>query len=1080
MFVECLDALSIAMGDALRDTALPVGGSHIFLNVLPLAAVRPEYIETVTKILARRYSDRLRRLRVSHVEFKITLAGGSGAPISLRLVSSNPTGYVLRVDTYAEAAAGDDHADAATAPPIFTSISPQSLGAILAGHGLGGGGGGGHGSGLASPWAVQGAGAGGFFGGQLASRGLLPGSSATAPALTAAGGGGSALGAAWPSGGGGFAGLGAGASLLGGSGAVTGGLGLGGSGGTKAGEWDGKPVTTPYAVVRPFERQRALAAALSDTVYVYDFLELFARAVEHDWSRYERAWAEAAAGAVDGSGGGYAEGGGGGLSAPHPRPGVVMTAVELVLRPKPGTPAAAAAAAAVAAKAAAVAASRAAPTSTAGGAPPAPGATSLLPGGGLLRSSASAVFLDQFANELQPGATPSTVGTRGAVVRQGRHPGQIVTVAPATAAAELLQQSRGADGSSSASASPMSGGTGDAKPVQPTAAAAAAGGGGGIIGSYDDYEVHEVSRAAGLNDVGMVAWRLTLHTPQYPGGRELVLIANDITHRAGSFGTLEDALFFHASAWARTRGIPRVYLAANSGARIGLSEELKRVFRVGWNDPSGADPSRGFKYLYLTRGDYARLMGVDEDSLPAAPRDAGDAAGAVSARARAAASAGASVAASSSASSGDPAPPVLAYPLWVPGAGEGSSGGEERWVVTDIIGSEPDLGVENLRGSGLIAGETSRAYAESFTLTYVTGRSVGIGAYLVRLGHRTIQKAGSAPIILTGYEALNKLMGADVYTSNLQIGGPRVMAANGVSHEVVDNDYEGVCAVLRWLAFVPRARGAPLPLMEVGPGDAADRDVDFEPPPGGAAYDPRLMLTGHAVAAAAPGAGGSSSSSSGGVGTWVSGFCDKGSWVETMAGWAKSVVTGRARLGGIPIGIIVPELRTSTAVVPADPASPDSKEAVLTQAGQVWFPDSAFKTAQALRDFAGEEEGGMGPPLLLLPLPLHSPSLVRCPCCCCRRGAARRRLRELAGLLRRPARHGRRHSQVRLLHRRRARRVRGARPRLHPARRRAARRRMGRARPVHQLGRHGDVRRPARPRRRARACGHGRGQVPRA
>jgi acetyl-CoA carboxylase carboxyltransferase component len=33
--------------------------------------------------------------------------------------------------------------------------------------------------------------------------------------------------------------------------------------------------------------------------------------------------------------------------------------------------------------------------------------------------------------------------------------------------------------------------------------------------------------------------------------------------------------------------------------------------------------------------------------------------------------------------------------------------GEERWRLMDVIGDEPDLGVENLRGSGMIAGETS-------------------------------------------------------------------------------------------------------------------------------------------------------------------------------------------------------------------------------------------------------------------------------------------------------------------------------------------------------------------------------------
>jgi len=43
--------------------------------------------------------------------------------------------------------------------------------------------------------------------------------------------------------------------------------------------------------------------------------------------------------------------------------------------------------------------------------------------------------------------------------------------------------------------------------------------------------------------------------------------------------------------------------------------------------------------------------------------------------------------------------------------------------ITDIIGSEPDLGVENLKGSGLIAGETSTAYDKIFT----PGRMKAVG-----------------------------------------------------------------------------------------------------------------------------------------------------------------------------------------------------------------------------------------------------------------------------------------------------------------------------------------------------------------
>lgn len=33
--------------------------------------------------------------------------------------------------------------------------------------------------------------------------------------------------------------------------------------------------------------------------------------------------------------------------------------------------------------------------------------------------------------------------------------------------------------------------------------------------------------------LGMLAWRLLLHSPEFPEGRSVVLIANDVTHQAG-------------------------------------------------------------------------------------------------------------------------------------------------------------------------------------------------------------------------------------------------------------------------------------------------------------------------------------------------------------------------------------------------------------------------------------------------------------------------------------------------------------------------------------------------------------------
>merc|ERR1719353_1444166 len=99
--------------------------------------------------------------------------------------------------------------------------------------------------------------------------------------------------------------------------------------------------------------------------------------------------------------------------------------------------------------------------------------------------------------------------------------------------------------------------------------------------------------------------------------------------------------------------------------------------------------------------------------------------------------------------------------------------------IVSIIGKEEGLGVESLQGAGKIAAETSVANRAIFTLGYSTARNIGIGSYVLRLGQRVIQH-NDAPILLTGFQALNKLLGTNVYESNLQLGGPEVMGGNGV------------------------------------------------------------------------------------------------------------------------------------------------------------------------------------------------------------------------------------------------------------------------------------------------------------
>merc|ERR1719408_700739 len=98
----------------------------------------------------------------------------------------------------------------------------------------------------------------------------------------------------------------------------------------------------------------------------------------------------------------------------------------------------------------------------------------------------------------------------------------------------------------------------------------------------------------------------------------------------------------------------------------------------------------------------------------------------------------------------------------------------------------------------------------------------------------------NGPMLLTGYSALNKLLGNEVYTSQDQLGGPQIMYPNGVSHQLADDDEDGVAKILRWLSYVPRDMASMPSRTPVA--DSPERDIGFMPSK--TAYDPRDMLAG--------------------------------------------------------------------------------------------------------------------------------------------------------------------------------------------------------------------------------------------
>ena len=90
----------------------------------------------------------------------------------------------------------------------------------------------------------------------------------------------------------------------------------------------------------------------------------------------------------------------------------------------------------------------------------------------------------------------------------------------------------------------------------------------------------------------------------------------------------------------------------------------------------------------------------------------------------------------------------------------------------------------------------------------------------------------------------NKVLGSDVYTSNNQLGGVQIMANNGVTHDVVETDVQAVKVILKWLSFIPKAKGALLPISSCS--DPVDRPVEFIPTEK-TPYDPRWLIEGEST-----------------------------------------------------------------------------------------------------------------------------------------------------------------------------------------------------------------------------------------
>ncbi len=441
-----------------------------------------------------------------------------------------------------------------------------------------------------------------------------------------------------------------------------------------------------------------------------------------------------------------------------------------------------------------------------------------------------------------------------------------------------------------------------------------------------------IERPAGENDMSVVAWRVRIRSPEAEIGRELIVVSGDMTHRGGSVSIEEDILFSESARMARDEGIPFVYFAEGSGARIGLAtivtqrlsyDDTQDVFFVDKKTYSLLEPlvighlDQGNGSRYIITSILGGLPGInvaDEDEYLYV----------------------------SDTTYNRFKDRMTAYRTTV------NTGPKEkiRWVIDSIEKQYPLINFENLSGSAMMARACSLTYHSVPTMAVVTDTCTGIIAYNVRLLKRIIQTRNSE-IILTGYRALNSLYGGDdVYSSNRELGGPHIMGPNGVSHHIVDDEGHACKNVLSWLAGVPIQRGSPSPVQETT--DPIERDIsEILLGPDGLIERPRPEAERPVPYDSME---------------LVRAIFDEDSTEEAMEEWGGTVHVGRATIGGQPVGFITVETRTVEKVVPADPSIEGSAPVETNQFGQVWYPDSSFKTSQWIQFMRYERR-----PIILLP-----------------------------------------------------------------------------------------------------------------
>jgi len=196
------------------------------------------------------------------------------------------------------------------------------------------------------------------------------------------------------------------------------------------------------------------------------------------------------------------------------------------------------------------------------------------------------------------------------------------------------------------------------------------------------------------------------------------------------------------------------------------------------------------------------------------------------------------------------------------GTGGLARGGRRNLGVLDTVWG--------MSGGPMLAEMASR-HRDVPVVSAIVHHSFGDSSFFTGMSDYVVQLKGAC-MALTGPRVL--AIGTSEQVTMEELGGTDVHRRNGQADTIAETLDEVYAAIRGFLSFLPSAAGEPLPVTEPvgGPGSQAGRSLD-----NGQEY---------------------------GAGELIDGLFDGGSFFELRRGFAPSLVTGLARLDGIPVGVL--------------------------------------------------------------------------------------------------------------------------------------------------------------------------------